>query len=414
MQTLNLKSIKLGATVLIPCFLLLLILLFPQDAFEAASSGLSVWLKVVFPSLLPFFIGSEVMIGLGVVDFLAVFLQPVMGPLFGCPGHSSFVWAMSVTSGYPVGAKLTSSLRKEGRISKVEGQRMLAFCSTSGPLFMIGAVGIGLLGSIEAGKIIAIGHYTAAVLLGLLFRFYKASDSKNLKEPYPPSGRLSAALAELRKARLKDGRPFGELLGDSVRHAVNTQLVIGGFIILFSVIYRLLDKIKWIDWFARQLLLICQPLNLDPDLLRGLAGGIFEVTVGCKLLSLTAAPMAQKIVLACFLIGFSGLSIHGQAASFISKTDLSIGLYLITKLCHGFLSAIIAAMSMELFYKDVEAFHPILLEDRLSWFQSLQSSLLLFTLIILALIACVLILHYLSRLHSLPFAKRNKKKLFKY
>ena len=41
---------------------------------------------------------------------------------------------------------------------------MLALCNNSGPLFMIGTVGIGILGNPKAGYIIAISH-----LLGSLY-----------------------------------------------------------------------------------------------------------------------------------------------------------------------------------------------------------------------------------------------------
>ena len=77
------------------------ILASPQESFYAAISGLETWLRVVLPALFPFFAAAEVLIGIGVVDFIAVLLQPVMRPVFRCPGESSFIWAMSATSGYP-------------------------------------------------------------------------------------------------------------------------------------------------------------------------------------------------------------------------------------------------------------------------------------------------------------------------
>ena len=41
-----------------------------------------------------------------------------------------------------------------------------------------------------------------------------------------------------------------------------------------------------------------------------------------------------------FLIGWSGFSIHSQALSFISKTDIDNKLYIISKFLHGILSSI--------------------------------------------------------------------------
>ena len=65
------------------------------------------WWEIVFPSLLPFFIVSEMLIGFGVVKFIGVLLEPFMRPLFKVPGVGGFVWAMGMASGFPAGAKFT-------------------------------------------------------------------------------------------------------------------------------------------------------------------------------------------------------------------------------------------------------------------------------------------------------------------
>ena len=78
------------------------------------------WWEIVFPSLLPFFIVSEMLIGFGVVRFIGVMLEPLMRPLFRVPGVGGFVWAMGMASGFPAGAKLTARLRQEEQISKLK------------------------------------------------------------------------------------------------------------------------------------------------------------------------------------------------------------------------------------------------------------------------------------------------------
>ena len=107
---------------------------YPEECYRAAVDGVDTWVNVVLPALLPFFIGAELLIGLGVIDFIGTMLEPVMRPLFKTPGNSAFVFVMSIASGYPVGVKLTCSLREKGMCTWAEGQRMLTFCSTSGPL----------------------------------------------------------------------------------------------------------------------------------------------------------------------------------------------------------------------------------------------------------------------------------------
>ena len=71
------KSITLaGAAVLMASALIIM----PEESFEASVRGLDIWLEIVFPSLLPFLIISEMLIAFGVVKFLGVFLEPFMRP----------------------------------------------------------------------------------------------------------------------------------------------------------------------------------------------------------------------------------------------------------------------------------------------------------------------------------------------
>ena len=77
-----------------------------------------------------------------------------MYPLFRVPGIGSFAYAMSITSGYPMGTKIVSDLRNQNLCSIEEGQRLLALCSTSGPLFVIGAVAVGMFNNLYLGVIL--------------------------------------------------------------------------------------------------------------------------------------------------------------------------------------------------------------------------------------------------------------------
>lgn len=56
--------------------LTLALVVYPEQGFNAGVHGMKIFWDVVFPSLLPFFILSEVMLGLGVVHALGSFLNP--------------------------------------------------------------------------------------------------------------------------------------------------------------------------------------------------------------------------------------------------------------------------------------------------------------------------------------------------
>lgn len=162
--------------LLIIIILLIRVVLNPSLSLKSAKDGILIWLNILLPSLLPFFIISEILIGFGFVDFIGKLLKPLMKPLFNVPGEGAFPLTMSMLSGYPVGAKLTSRLREKNLITKEEGNRLICFSSTSGPLFMLGAVSIGMLGDSSLIPLIIIPHYLSILVLGLFIGSFNAKD----------------------------------------------------------------------------------------------------------------------------------------------------------------------------------------------------------------------------------------------
>lgn len=94
----------------------LAVAIFPKESFNSALDGLKLWFNVVFPSLLPFFIGSQLLVDLGIVSFIGSLLEPVMRPLFNVPGCGSFSFLISITSGYPIGSKIVADLYQKKNV----------------------------------------------------------------------------------------------------------------------------------------------------------------------------------------------------------------------------------------------------------------------------------------------------------
>ena len=161
--------------------LILGVVIFPKESIIAAKSGIDIWVNILIPSLLPFIIGANLIVSLKVVDILGAIINPITQFIFNVSGKSALVFAISAVSGYPVGARLASDLRLKNDISKYEGQRLISFCSTSGPLFIIGAVAVGMLSNSYLGYLMLLCHYLGAITVGLIFRSYghEKSNKKN-------------------------------------------------------------------------------------------------------------------------------------------------------------------------------------------------------------------------------------------
>ncbi len=333
--------ISVYTTAAMAMFITLSLVMFPEHAFEAAVNGLNIWWNVVFPALLPFFVCAEILMGLGVVHFMGVMLEPLMRPIFNVPGEGSFVMAMGLASGFPIGSILTTRLREQNMCTKLEGERLMSFTNTADPLFMFGAVAVGMFGNPAVGATIAIAHYLSSLSTGLIMRFHGHKQEKSVS--HKSSGKiLFRALRRLYEARKKDGRPLGQLMGDAIFKSMNTLLLIGGFIILFSVLIRIMEVLGILSFLSAVLFKILAPTGIDPQLIPSLIHGFFEVTLGSQQAGAAPAsiPLVQKVMAAGFIIAWSGLSVHAQVASIISKTDMSIVPFFFARFIHGTLAAL--------------------------------------------------------------------------
>lgn len=380
-------------TAMMAVTITVLIVIFSEDAFNAALEGLKVWWEIVFPSLLPFFIIAEILMGLGVVHFMGALLEPLMRPLFKVPGVGAFAMAMGLASGYPIGAKITASLRRKRLCSKTEAERLVSFTNTADPLFMVGAVAVGMFHRADLGIIIAGAHYISSIIIGLFLRFYKGEKSERTFMPRKSRNRrniLSYAITELIEARKNDGRPLGELLGDSVRESINTLLMVGGFIILFSVITEIFIVTGLINAMTRFFMYILQPLGLSQTMVLPLISGFFEITNGTNLASQAMAPLLQQVIIANAVIAWSGLSVHAQVATMVNGTDIKLKPYVFARILQSILAGVITVFLFIPYSKKIEpTFLPFLQQ------MDLQNGLLLISAIFVTILGVSLLLSLL-------------------
>jgi len=300
-------------------------ILFPEPSFKAAERGLKVWWDIVLPALLPFFIAAELLMGMGVVHFMGVLMEPLMRPLFNVPGTGSFAMAMGLASGYPLGAALSARLKDDGLASKTESERLMCFCNTSDPLFMTGAVAVGMFKRTALGLIIISAHYLSALTVGLLLRFWRKGKDESLPlEKHKEGFIVLRALRAMRRAQRTNPKPFGELLGDAVKRSVNTLLLILGFIVLFSVIFEILKVVGFTVFLSTAIGRVIPEFLIPESLHDALVSGFFEITIGTSAASQADAPLAARVAACGAIIAWSGLSVHAQVAAVIQSSGLSV------------------------------------------------------------------------------------------
>lgn len=319
-------------------------------------NGLSLFANSVLPSLLPFFIATELLSYTGIIEVLGKVLNRFMRPIFNVPGEGAFAFIMGIISGYPIGAKIVTNFRQNGICTKVEGERLLAFTNNSGPLFIIGTVGISLFFDTRTGILLFLSHLLACISVGIVFRFWKKENTGGHKaRPYNKSHINNKTTNESSKTPSHANKQIpcnfanlGEILSKSISSAISNVVMIGGFVVLFSVIVSILNNTKVLEILAIPFYPICNALKIDTDFITAFFSGIIELTNGVKNVSLIATKYISTNVTICsFLLGFGGISIMLQVLGIISKTDISIKPYIIGKFLQGTFSAIYTYIALK-------------------------------------------------------------------
>lgn len=333
-------------------FITFLLILYPDQSLDASIRGLGIWWEIVFPSLLPFFITAELLIGFGVVTFIGVLFEPIMRPLFKVPGAGSFAWIMGMASGYPSGAKITVRLRQERELTQIEAERLLSFTNASSPLFIFGAVAIGFFHNPKLGIFIALCHYLGNAFVGICMRFHgQKEQAKNTFVKKHRVSYLKRAFRSMHQTRMKDHQPLGQLIGDAVLHSVTTLVVVGGFIILFSVLNKLLYLVGITTLLASAINIFLYLFSIPIELSVPLISGLFEITLGSQMASqVKIDSLLPKLIIVSFILGFNGFSVQAQVLSIISQTDIRFYPYFIGRLLHGFIACLLTFLLYKPFY----------------------------------------------------------------
>lgn len=313
-------------TIIFTIFLITLVL-FSNNNLIAAQKGLALWATSVLPTLFPFFIATELLCQTNFTYIMGKFLNKFMKPIFNVPGESATAILLGTISGYPIGAKVVCNLKKQKIISKIEAERLIAFTNNSGPLFILGTVGIVMLNNKNLGIILLVSHIISSLLVGYCFRFWKKNKLDiNYSETKFNSSQTPIKISEL-----------GEILGSAIKKSIGNILSIGGFIVLFSVILSILNSSGFLDLITSFL----YKFGISKEISLSAITGIIELTNGLNLSTALYENIPLiSILLSSFLLGFGGISVLLQVYSIISKENISIKPYFYGKLLQGIFSVI--------------------------------------------------------------------------
>ncbi len=262
-----------------------------KTAVGAAGDAVDLCIRVLIPSLFPFFVFSPLLVSGGFGKLFAPLAR-----VLRLPKGAESILPVSFLGGYPVGAAAVSEQVQSGALSRKDGQRMLAFCSNAGPSFLFG-IGLQLFPSSGYCWLLWCIHILSAVTVALM-----TSGS---------GGKLEMqASAEIP-------------LTSALQKAISVMAAVCGWVVLFRILIGFLDR--WLLWAV-------------PKALRILVCGILELANGyCELAAVDSIGL--RMVLFSGLLAFGGLCVWLQTKSVTAGLDIS--LYLPGKLTQAAVSILL-------------------------------------------------------------------------
>lgn len=282
-----------------------------KSAAEGVTLGLSLCFKTLVPSLLLFMVAACYMSKIPLNG--GKFIKRLCSVLFKLPPCSACIFLMSMTGGFPVGAKMISEYVKSNRLEREQGKRMMLFCINAGPAFVVNTVGEFMLGSKRAGAIILTSLLISSFCAGVILRFF--DKDKN-------------AVCTTDAEAMQDNA-----FVSSVNDAVKTIFSVCGWVVVFSAIIRVLCDLLTNEEIKLWLNMLC------------------EVTSGCS-----AAAQKFPIPITAFVLSWSGLAVHAQIMPFLDEVGLKYSLFSSFRaLCAGFTAAV-CALLLKIFPCDSSVF----------------------------------------------------------
>ncbi len=267
---------------------LFFILYLQQDVSLAIKNAGVLFQTKIFPSLFPFLVLSPFFMNSGFFDLIRNSLGCITEKIFHISKNCSYLFFMSMISGFPGSAIYAKSLEEEHFLSKKEAYHTLLFCHFANPIFVLSMVK-------AKPYLVLFMHYSINFLIGFILRFQTFSQNDSLEHK-------------------KKKYSFFEIFTTSIKNAMQNALFILGVITFFFMLNAILD-------FPITHLLL-------------------EVSQGLNYLSTWMLSPKWIASLSAFLLSFGGFSVHIQVYGILSDWKISYWPFFFTRIVHGILSFI--------------------------------------------------------------------------
>ena len=275
----------------------------------------NLFIKNIMPSLFPMFVISGILVNIGLPKFLGSIFNKSFNKIFKTKGEVSFIFFMSMITGFPSSAKYINDLIDKNLINEKDANSALSFTFFSNPLFILNTVGVLFYKNIKIGIYILICHIISNIITGIIFRNY---NKNNDIKPISKKEAIINFYSDINNSN------FLNIVLNSIRNSIEVLINIFGVITFFIILINIF---------------------ITPDnIVKILSIGLIEITTGLKYLSSYNISLNLKIILSGFIISFGGFSVHMQIMSILKEKKIKYLPFLISRIISSFITSILLRM----------------------------------------------------------------------
>lgn len=258
---------------------------------------------ILFPSIFPFFLISDLLIYYNFPHTLNKFFKTITKKIFHTSNASTFVIIMSMLSGFPSGAKYIRTLLDKKMLTINQANYLITFTHFANPLFVI-TVTQKIFNDINISYLILISMYLSNLIIGFIIR-PKFEDNNN-------------------KMEYIETPSFSTCLSNSITNSINLLIIILGNTCFFFIVTKLITTY----------------FNFN-DVLTIFINGFFDITKGINSLTLIDGNIIFKGIVTLTFISFGGININMQVLNIISDTKIKYKNFLLGRICQIAISSAI-------------------------------------------------------------------------
>ena len=263
--------------------LLLFLLIFHKETISGTETGLLLWYQTLVPSLLPFILITNALSETNSYQAASHYLQKYFSPRI----YECMAIVLGNLCGYPIGGKIINDFVQNQYLSGSKANQLLALASQASPMFLLGYIHLHII-----KNSIPLSIFLLSIYLPVIIGYAILSRKENTYQNYtffPSQNTVHIC--------------------DTFLHAVQIMVMIGIYVILFSILLNIL-------------LLYC---HSTPS---RLLLSFLEITTGLKLLDSLCLSAPLKTALICALSSFGGMCSAFQIKSVLNYPEANIKKYL--------------------------------------------------------------------------------------